>query len=145
MARSDKRFNRILDDMRRDEARLAPRSPLVNPLAGAAPPIGEGPRPAFGAEGNWHQALDWIADAPDPAGSAVADTLPSDDLQTIARELGLSAELSLEELTRMRRRFMWANHPDRRADAPRDLANRRVAIANMLIDRARAAIKAGKD
>ncbi len=38
---------------------------------------------------------------------------------------------------------MWANHPDRRPDAPRELANRRVAIANMLLDRAEAAL-AGK-
>ena len=38
---------------------------------------------------------------------------------------------------------MWANHPDRRPDAPHDLVNRRVAIANMLLDRAKAAL-AGK-
>ena len=37
---------------------------------------------------------------------------------------------------------MWVNHPDRRPDAPRELANRRVAIANMLLDRAEAALKA---
>ena len=29
---------------------------------------------------------------------------------------------------------MWENHPDRRADLDRDLANRRVALANMLLD-----------
>jgi len=45
-------------------------------------------------------------------------------------------------LTRLRRRYMWANHPDRCADAPRERANRRVGIANMLIDRARAALLA---
>jgi hypothetical protein len=33
---------------------------------------------------------------------------------------------------------MWRNHPDRCSEAQRPLADRRVAVANMLIDRARA-------
>jgi hypothetical protein len=37
---------------------------------------------------------------------------------------------------------MWNNHPDRRPDVPRELANRRVAIANMLVDRAQSALVA---
>jgi hypothetical protein len=31
---------------------------------------------------------------------------------------------------------MWENHPDRNPELPASLANRRVAIANMLVDRA---------
>ena len=36
---------------------------------------------------------------------------------------------------------MWDNHPDRRRDLDRDLANRRVALANMLLDRARLGLR----
>jgi hypothetical protein len=62
-------------------------------------------------------------------------TLPSDEVDAIASELALSAIADDAGLQAARRRFMWANHPDRRPDLPLDLANRRVAIANMLIDR----------
>lgn len=65
-----------------------------------------------------------------------APPLPRDDLETIVRELQLPTTATPEELQRARRRFMWLNHPDRRPEIPAALANRRVAIANMLIDRA---------
>ncbi len=65
---------------------------------------------------------------------------PSDDADSIAAELGLTGALTHDELNRARRRFMWNNHPDRRPDVPRELANRRVAIANMLVDRAQSAL-----
>ena len=65
--------------------------------------------------------------------------LPSDDVEAVATELALPGVDDPKSLRNLRRRFMWANHPDRRLDLPRDLANRRVAIANMLID---AALKA---
>jgi len=61
---------------------------------------------------------------------------PSDDLDAIARELALPSLTTRAALLQARRRFMWANHPDRRPDWPRDLATRRVALANMMIDRA---------
>ena len=61
---------------------------------------------------------------------------PGDDVVTIARELGLREADTPEALHRARRKFMWQNHPDRRADISADLATRRVAIANMLVDRA---------
>ena len=64
----------------------------------------------------------------------------TDDPDAIAAELGLRGAPTLADLSLVRRRFMWANHPDRRPDAPRELANRRVAIANMLLDRAEAAL-----
>jgi hypothetical protein len=66
----------------------------------------------------------------------------TDDPDAIAVELGLGDAPTLADLSRKRRRFMWANHPDRRPNAPRELANRRVAIANMLLDRAEAALAA---
>ena len=65
------------------------------------------------------------------------------DLATVAanrQELGVRAERLAERLAR--RRFMWANHPDRRPDVPPALANRRGAIANMLIDQAEGALAA---
>jgi hypothetical protein len=66
---------------------------------------------------------------------------PSDAADAIASELALSTIDNPAGLRRLRRRFMWANHPDRRQDLPRDLSDRRVAIANMLIDQALKAIR----
>ena len=74
-------------------------------------------------------------DAPEAA-PQLTKALPNDDVETVRQELALSGPLSSAELHAARRRFMWDNHPDRRPDWPRDLANRRVALANMLIDRA---------
>ena len=105
----------------------------------------------------WDQALAWVeaAGEPPPVKPAAPQAEPAapqiepaapltDDPDAIAAELGLSAAPTLAELSRVRRRFMFANHPDRRRDAPRELANRRVAIANMLIDRAEAALAANR-
>ena len=100
----------------------------------------------------WDQALAWVeageppqVEPAAPRGEPVApnvepDMPMTDDPDAIAAELSLSAGTTLAELSIMRRRFMWANHPDRRRDVPRELANRRVAIANMLFDRAEAAL-----
>ncbi len=59
----------------------------------------------------------------------------------IAEELGLEPRLTSLELTRMRRAFALANHPDRLAPEHRDQATRRMAIANILIDRALKAVR----
>ena len=75
--------------------------------------------------------------------SAPPEPLPSDAMDAIASELDLPGNADSASLRRLRRRFLWANHPDRRPDLPRDLANRRVAIANMLIDRALKATRSG--
>lgn len=126
--------------------------PLGFPFAAVDPP-------ADAADGQpataWDQAFAWVettSEAPlraemPPAKSAAPPVEPAppltDDPEAIAAELGLSEKATLAELHRVRRRFMWLNHPDRRPDAPHDLANRRVAIANMLLDRAEAALGAG--
>jgi hypothetical protein len=39
---------------------------------------------------------------------------------------------------------MWRHHPDRRGEGQRDIATRRVAIANMLLDRAQARVASGR-
>jgi hypothetical protein len=59
-----------------------------------------------------------------------------EDTTSIARELGLCAGMTPADLRQRRRKFMWENHPDRAPALSRDVANRRVAIANMLFDRA---------
>ncbi len=133
-----------------DPERIA--RPLGYPFAALDPPA----EAADGPTSAWDQALAWVeaageppqvepaAPRVEPAASRVEPAAPlSDDPDAIAAELGLSGAPTLADLNRARRRFMWANHPDRRPDAPRALANRRVAIANMLLDRAEAAL-AGK-
>ena len=133
--------------------------PLGYPFAAVDPPA----EASDGSAGVWDQALAWVETAgeppqrepsraePPPVESAAprfdsvappAEPTPplTDDPDAIAGELGLGKAPTLAEISIVRRRFMWANHPDRRRDAPRELANRRVAIANMLLDRAEAAL-----
>jgi hypothetical protein len=57
------------------------------------------------------------------------------DPGAVAAELSISAEMTLSDLTRLRRTFALANHPDRAHPLERDSATRRMMIANMLIDR----------
>jgi len=140
-----------------DPERIA--RPLGYPFAALDPPT----EAADGPTSAWDQALAWVeaageppqvepaAPRVEPAASRVEPAAPpaapiaplTDNPDAIAAELGLGDAPTLADLNRARRRFMWMNHPDRRPDAPRALANRRVAIANMLIDRAEAAL-AGK-
>ena len=61
---------------------------------------------------------------------------PASDPEAIAAELRLTPQLTTKELVRIRREFALANHPDRVAPGHRDLATRRMTLANALIDRA---------
>jgi len=129
----DRGFHRILADIQRARREEERDRRLRSPAAGAAFPF---------VESETREAPDWrdeadffIDDEPPPAES---ERLLSDSPEAIALELGLDRTLSEEELNRARRRFMWRNHPDRCSEAQRPLADRRVAVANMLIDRARA-------
>ncbi len=111
-------------------------------FANLAPPLPVGP--PSGNHSLWDFAAEWTpeADPPPPLPPpAPPPPRPSERAEDIAAELGLSAVRTAAELQRARRRFMWENHPDRRGDLDRDLANRRVAIANMLLDRALAALR----
>ena len=135
-------FERVLDEVERSEERerWAPRGRAPGrSFATFAAPVDSGPA-SGGPNPRWARALEWIAEPPEFAVAAPAAAL-SDNPESIAAELGLSRAHTREQLKRARRRFMWDNHPDRRLDAPRDLANRRVAIANMLIDRAEQALR----
>jgi len=129
----DRGFHRVLAEIQRTRREEDRDRRLRSPAAGAAFPF---------VESETHEALDWrdesdffVDDEPPPAES---ENLLSDSPEAIALELGLDRMLSEEELSRARRRFMWRNHPDRCSEAQRPLADRRVAVANMLIDRARA-------
>ncbi len=56
------------------------------------------------------------------------------DRETVMRELRLGPELTARELERRRRDFALLNHPDRVPPWDRELATRRMTLANMLID-----------
>jgi hypothetical protein len=127
----------------------APRGAFVNPLMSAAPPLDSDPPSDDGVAYLWDHAVAWVPEPefpepieaaprepPNPPPPPPSRAAPSADVETIARELNLTEASTPDELNRVRRRFMWENHPDRYPDIPEGLANRRVAIANMLVDRA---------
>jgi|HubBroStandDraft_2_1064218.scaffolds.fasta_scaffold335656_2 hypothetical protein len=142
-------FGRVLEDVESAHAFADGLGrPLEIPL-----PFEEARSEEAGAA--WDQALAFVEDTvgpPQAETDASAKVHPgdepqpstplSDDPQAIAAELGLADAASLADLQHARRRFMWANHPDRRLDVAPALANRRGAIANMLIDQAEAALAA---
>lgn len=138
--RNDWSFSQVLDEIVRsdDPDRRLERTgaPHAHSFATFAPPMQPDPSGEYGPTERWDQALDWIGEPQDAANATRIARAPSDNADAIAAELGLTGALTHDELNRARRRFMWNNHPDRRPDVPLDLANRRVAIANMLVDRA---------
>lgn len=142
--RNNSTFTRVLDEVVRSdnsERRFGRvKEPLGYPFATLAPPIESDASGEFGSTERWDLALDWIAEPQDAASAPKMAGAPSDNVNSIAAELGLTGALTRDELNRARRQFMWNNHPDRRPDVPRELANRRVAIANMLVDRAQSAL-----
>ncbi len=62
---------------------------------------------------------------------------PPTDPAEIARELGLGDGRFKGDIDALRRRFAFANHPDRVDPALRKVAMARMQIANMLIDEAK--------
>ena len=75
---------------------------------------------------------DTIKITPEPAAAELPTTT---DPRAIAAELGLD-KANPAEFTRIRRRFAFANHPDRVAPHLREHALLRMKVANMLIDEA---------
>ena len=117
--------------------------PGVGKSARSRPPDSPGRRKRSPVPANlWEHAFAWLSTpmvAPPPESRAAPEPMSSAGRRrriTIARELGLREADTPEALHRARRKFMWQNHPDRRADISADLATRRVAIANRLVDRA---------
>ncbi len=72
------------------------------------------------------------------------ETVFDTDEGTIAAELGLKAARSVAALRQARRAFALRNHPDRFHPSLRDKANQRMQLANMLLDRRRKEIEAGR-
>lgn len=115
----------------------------ANPLANAIFSIDDRPATAGGGS-PWDAALDWI-DAPAEGAEAVEPPPPANlSAEAILDELGLTENLTFDELNQVRRLYMWRNHPDRHGEAHRENATRRVAIANMLVDRAQARLISGR-
>ncbi len=139
-------FDAALENVERMDA---PESEDPRPFAIAAPAVAALPtdRSNFsgGAHSLWEFAAPWTPEADPPAPPApppVDETpKPSARPEAVAEELGLEELKTAADVAKARRRFMWDNHPDRRKDLDRELANRRVAIANMLLDRALAALR----
>ncbi len=133
-ARPEFAFDEILADVGRPRSRdQRSDGRLPNAAAGAAFPF---------IERVWREASAWpneaaFFDVDEPPPTAVEPPL-SDDPEVIARELGLDQALSEKDLGRARRLFMWRHHPDRCEESQRAHADRRVAVANMLVDRERA-------
>lgn len=83
------------------------------------------------SEAELHSLLAGIVIETAPALPARLSTDPGD----IARELALDG-LDLDGLAQLRRRFAFANHPDRLAAPQRQSGMVRMQVANMLIDEA---------
>jgi hypothetical protein len=131
-------FEAALEDAERDEpARDDPPSAAPSlSFAGLVSTLETAPAASHSL---WEFAAAWTPEA-DPPPPSPAPPRPSARPQDIAEEIELPALRTPADIARARRRFMWENHPDRRGDIDRDLANQRVATANMLFDRALAAL-----
>jgi hypothetical protein len=132
-------FQRALDEAGRND-----RAPNDSGWASARGPrmrgVAFGGGPGAGGKARFGLALDWTdepADRPAPPPSREPAVGSGDTPSEIAAELGLGPVLTLDQLTSRWRDFVWRNHPDRQPPDARERANARMAIANMLYDRAR--------
>lgn len=111
----------------------APDEPPPSPLVRQA---------LFGMQESWQAR----ADAPagdfaqryetDGRQAASVPAVQGSVMETVAAELGLTRELTVDDLNRVRRDFALANHPDRVAPALGHYATQRMTAANTLIDQA---------
>jgi hypothetical protein len=143
-----KSFGHILETLDAPRRETASNRAFANPLSSAAAPILTDAANDPGIENLWDHAFAWALEpaadsTPAPPPTDLGVPPPSDDPKAIAEELGLASFSTRDELHRARRRFMWRHHPDRSPEIHAALANRRVAIANMLIDRALARLPRG--
>jgi hypothetical protein len=142
--KADARFQRILAEVRRGEAFAedAPQSGgefancsflSVDALFSLEETHGATPGASC-----WSAASAWLAELEDPTCVSPAAQPRDESPEAILGELGLTDTLTYEEIAQLRRLYMWRNHPDRHGESERESATRRVAIANMLLDRAQA-------
>ena len=127
-------FDHLLD------ARMGGVEPAAAPSEAAPSP--QVRQVLFGMQESWKEAAEASAAdlaqlyEADARSAAPAPRRPGSDLEMVADELGLTSDLTLEELNRIRRDFALANHPDRVAPALGAHATRRMTAANTLIDQA---------
>lgn len=130
-------FESALEALESDTESTLASSRFANPtisLGSVSAPLGADSDRA--TPGRWEVRYEWIEEASASEISPRPTVLPSASIEAIVAELSLDSAYTASELHKLRREFMWRNHPDRRPEIPEDLANARVAIANMLIDRA---------
>ncbi len=140
-------FRQVLADVRRAAARRAAAGAAA--ARGSAPPragpivaVDDNGRQAAGGASQWHAALDWLEEQDGRAALVESASAADEGEEAILAELGVTEELTDQELNRLRRLYMWLNHPDRHRESQRASATRRVAIANMLLDRAQSRLTA---
>jgi hypothetical protein len=145
---ADANFRRILAEVRRagasperpprEDDECANFSPSLS--AEALFSIDDSQAAATGGAAHWAAAFGWLEDQEAPEAAIVVEPQQprAESPQAISDELGLNENLTQDELNRLRRLYMWRNHPDRHSEAQRENATRRVAIANMLLDQAQA-------
>lgn len=131
-------FETALENAARDELVFDEPLPAPPSLGFAGLISSLDPAPAA-SHSLWEFAAAWTPEA-DPPPPAPEPPRPSARPQDIADEIALAGLRTPADIARARRRFMWDNHPDRRGDLDRALANQRVATANMLLDQALAAL-----
>jgi hypothetical protein len=138
-------FRQVLADVRRAAAHRAREAregsaaacSSANPLASTIFPTDDNGRQAAGGASHWQAALDWLEEQDGPTALVESPSTVDDSAEAVLAELGLAENLTEREFSRLRRLYMWRNHPDRHRESQRASATRRVAIANMLLDRAR--------
>jgi hypothetical protein len=133
-----RRAKRDAEDLDEDASHFS-----AHPFASASFSIDERPATLTGGSA-WDAALAWIEEQDEPAVTIETRPPGDDTAEAILDELGLNDALTFDELNKARRLFMWRNHPDRQGEEHREIATRRVAIANMLVDRAQARLISGR-
>lgn len=139
-------FRRILAEVRRAEALQEGRPRHEAELATPAPSLSiealfsldDAQARAPGGASHWTAALAFLEELEEPASVPAPRQPKAESPEAILAELGLSERLTHDEISQLRRLYMWRNHPDRHSQAERENATRRAAIANMLLDRAQA-------
>jgi hypothetical protein len=144
-------FQRALDEAGRSNGAASAGSEvgLESTLIVRAP-VEFGPAHGGGGEARWGLAMNWTSEPDErpasltPIEASETKGLREDHQEAVASELGIGGALTERQLTRRWRAFVWRNHPDRQPPDAREQATERVAIANMLYDRARSELTKGR-
>ena len=120
------RFRQVLADVRRAAGRRtgeagedAAAYSSINPFASTVFPANDSRLRATGGASHWHAALDWLEEQDGPAALVESPPVADEGAEAILAELGLTADLTDRELSRMRRLYMWRHHPDRHRESQR--------------------------